>query len=378
MYHHPACLALLALWPVFGSLLSCQPDYKLNAKPPDVNPADVTACGFTQVMDGSGSATDFWSYDCNPVFTTTNESWAPQIDNTTFLVTEVLGHPFYQLWYTGVANSANPDGWSLGYAVSAEGTDWVPSTANPLIGSVSGAWDSSSMDAMQVVWDPDSMQYVMIYQGLHASAGNLGMGVLTSPDGVAWTSLPQNPVYDLEQASGGLDGWCWPLGLYLGPVAGYTGYAAGYDSRTNTCSAYELDAANLTNWTPSNNSYFPAGSANAWDSKGQLSLAVASLDGQDYLFYVGFGAWVANGQYQESSKAFLGMATKDSSGNWKRQTATIPVNNTAAGEVTAVAARTVGSRVNLWVTDNWSGQNAVGYFIYDPLHTMTASGDSGP
>ena len=64
---------------------------------------------------------------------------------------------------------------------------------------------------------------------------------------------------------------------------------------------------------------------------------------------------------------------KDAQGNWQRRSDPIPVNRTSEGEVTAVAARTVGSRVNLWVTDNWDGQVAVGYFIYDPLGTMEAA-----
>ncbi|MSP57182.1 MAG: hypothetical protein EXR69_16530, partial [Myxococcales bacterium] len=89
-----------AFFPLLLSV-ACQPDYALNAGPPDVNPADITECAFTQLVDGDGVATNFWSYDCNPVFTTTGEDWAPQIGSTTFMVTDVLGHPFYQLWYTG-------------------------------------------------------------------------------------------------------------------------------------------------------------------------------------------------------------------------------------------------------------------------------------
>jgi len=350
--------------------LACAPDYALTGQQPDVDPADVTDCGFTQVVDDEGEVTNFWAYDCNPVFTTTGEDWAPTIDNSAFLVTEVLGHPFYQLWYTGVEDSSNPDGWKLGYAVSAEGTDWVSSGENPLLASVDGDWDASSMDAMQVVWDPDTSQYVMIYQGLNYDENNLAIGVLSSPDGVAWERLPQNPVYDLMQPAEGLDGWCWPLGLDLGPVAGYTGYLAGYDARANTCSAYQLNASDLTSWSPSSTSVFPAGDPGAWDDMGQVSLSTASLDGADYLFYVGFGDWETQGQYQVSQHQFLGMAEKNSGGQWVRRPNKIPVNNTSEGSIGAVAARTVGSRVHLWVNDEWDGQTGVGYFIYDPLGTM--------
>ena len=43
------------------------------------------------------------------------------------------------------------------------------------------------------------------------------------------------------------------------------------------------------------------------------------------------------------------------------------------GDIGTVAARTVGSRIHLWVTDEWDGAPGVGYFIYDPLGTMEES-----
>jgi hypothetical protein len=55
---------ILLPWSLFG----CAQDYALEATPVDVNPGDVVECGFTEV-----EGTDFSSYDCNPVFTTTDE-----------------------------------------------------------------------------------------------------------------------------------------------------------------------------------------------------------------------------------------------------------------------------------------------------------------
>jgi hypothetical protein len=137
-------------------LAGCVSDYEVHA-PVDVDPADVTDCGFTQVEE-----TDFYRYDCNPVFTTTGESWAPNVGHTAFHVTSVLGHPFYQLWYVGVQNANEFGDYALGYAVSDAGTDWESSPANPLFNNPTGnkAWDKDAMDAMQVLWDPDTSQYV--------------------------------------------------------------------------------------------------------------------------------------------------------------------------------------------------------------------------
>ena len=78
----PLCTAFLA---------SCAQDYEFVPNNPNVFPGDVTDCDFTRVGDSS-----FFAYDCNPVFSTTGEDWAYSIKSTAFLVTEVMGHPFYQ------------------------------------------------------------------------------------------------------------------------------------------------------------------------------------------------------------------------------------------------------------------------------------------
>lgn len=343
-------------------------EYEIVAEPPDVDPGEVTECDFTRVGD-----TAFWAYECNPVFTTTGEGWAPTIDATTFLVTEVMGHPFYQLWYTGVTDADALDGYQLGYAVSAEGTDWTPHPQNPLLASEEGAWDASSMDAMQVVWDPSTDQYVMVYQGLNASMGNLGLGVATSTDGVRWARLPQNPVLDLTAPAAGLDGWCWPLGLSLGAVAGYTGWLAGVPSGSDACEVYTVAAGDLATWEPQADKVLPAGERGDFDEKGFVSVATATLDDTEYLFYAGFGAWEQSGVYQTSSEHFFGMATKRGD-EWVKEPGPIPLHQTDSGDVIAVAAREVGSRIHLWITDRYDGAFAVGYFLFDPARAAKEDG----
>ena len=142
-------------------LIACQQDYNVVAQPPEVDPADITECGFTQVGD-----TDFYRYDCNPVFSTTGEGWAPTIGSTAFAVTEVVGHPFYQIWYQGIPGEQAQGDYGLGYAVSADGTSWDSYPENPLLSEPADeSFDADGMDAMQVVWDPQTEQYVMLYQG---------------------------------------------------------------------------------------------------------------------------------------------------------------------------------------------------------------------
>ena len=84
-------LVMLAL----GALVGCEQDYNLSDHP-DVDPADVTECGFTDV-----EGTDARAYDCNPVLTTTGEAWANTLGSTAFAVTEVLGHDADRLDHVG-------------------------------------------------------------------------------------------------------------------------------------------------------------------------------------------------------------------------------------------------------------------------------------
>lgn len=342
-------------------LSACEQDYEVVPKAPDVNPGDITECGFTRVED-----TAFYRYDCNPVFSTTGEAWADSIRGTTFLVTEVLGHPFYQLWYTGVA-AGGGEAFGLGYAVSPDGTDWTPHEENPLLEEPDDrdAWDADAMDGMAVVWDPETEQYVNLYQGYNLEGTtDWGLGVATSPDGVSWRRIAANPVVNLSEGEGRVVGWCWPLGLTLGDVTGYTGYVAGYQA-TGKCEVYRINGRDVSHWEPSSEQVFAAGERGEWDDEGFISLAIATLKGTRYVFYVGFSDWEDHGSYRSAMYPFLGMATIED-GVWRRQGGIVPINMTAEGSVSAVAARTVGSRIHLWVTDEYDRASAVGYFLFDP------------
>lgn len=357
---------------------SCQQDYEVIPKPVDVDPGEVTECGFTNVYG------DFYEYDCNPVFETSGESWAPTIRSTAFNVTPVLGHPFYQLWYVGAPTESSTKDWALGYAASADGTNWTANTANPIIEDEIGAWNASGMEGMHLVWDADANQYLMIYQGYNVLSNptSWGMGVATSPDGQNWTQASTNPVFDLLQPLGNVKGWCWPLGLSLGNVGGYTGYLAGYTKddpidMDSPCEMYSISSTDGLNWTPSTNLVFKAGSSGSWDDQGMISMDIAYLDNTWYMFYVGFGEWISQGSYKSSSKQFLGMATSGDGLTWTKQPDYIPINKTIKGEIGSVAAHTVGNRIHLWITDQYDDISAVGYFLYDPNRTETDTGEGG-
>lgn len=370
-------LVLSGLPLVLALASACEQDYALEPRPVDVNPGEITECPFTRV-----EGTAFYRYDCNPVFSTTGEDWADTIRGTTFLVTSVLDHPFYQLWYTGVAQGGG-EGFGLGYAVSPDGTAWTPQPANPLLNEPDdpNAWDADAMDGMQVVWDPSADQYLALYQGYNIGGDTAwGLGVAVSPDGQDWRRIESNPVMDLLTPVDRVEQWCWPLGLELGSVAGFTGYVAGATS-TGHCEVYRINGENATNWSPDGDLVLPAGGRGAWDAEGFASLAVAELTGQRHMFYAGFGEWedhAAEG-YRSALHSYLGMATWQD-GAWVKQLTPVPIHMTEGGDVSAVAAHTVGSRIHLWVTDSYDDVSAVGYFLYDPEAAAAEDGgaeDSG-
>ncbi len=147
-------LSVLVLW-------GCAKEYEIMPKAPEVDPGDVTPCGFTEIP-----GTGLQEYDCNPVFDGSGEEWGDQVDNVGFHTVEILGHPFYQIWYTARPEGSGDEGWwGMGYAISDEGTAWEAHPANPVMESDEDAWDADGMSGMDVVWDPNGSRYVLTYQG---------------------------------------------------------------------------------------------------------------------------------------------------------------------------------------------------------------------
>ena len=291
-------------------------------------------------------------------------------------MTEVLGHPFYQLWYVGVGSEEDFGDYGLGMAVSSNGTDFEPYPGNPLLEEADpGAWNADNMDALQVVWDHRRGAYVLLYQGynLDPAMNTWGLGMAWSVDGTTWNrGSEQAPVFDLNERVGDVQGWCWPLGLTLAGETGtgYTGYMAGFTAR-GTCDVYRLNASDEVTWTPDTTPVLTAGGDGEWDDEGVLSVAVATLDGTRYMFYVGFGDWTVYDGYQSSKDQFLGWAVFQGD-RWVKGPDLLPLHTTEEGLVGGVAAHTVGSRIHLWITDDYDGTSAVGYFLFDPER---ASGD---
>lgn len=360
-------LALLAL-------ASCGTEYEVVQGPVDVDPGDIAECGFSPI-----SNTKLSVYDCNPVFAGSDEGWADGFVSVGFRTQELLGHPFYQIWYS--ARSPDDSRWGLGYAVSHNGTDWEAHTDNPLVRNQDGAWDQDQMDGIQIIWDESRSEYVLWYQGYQLGQnafdpGQWGIGIKTSPKGTDWSPLTNNGmVLDLQNQINGID-YCWPLGVSYDVAEGYSGYLAGGPVTAfgdPNCEVYRFTGKSLDDPSSFDFEATPmlAAGPEPYDAAGMASVAVVHWDTDDwYLFYVGFRNWQdAGGNVITSNNHSFNMATSSDGVNWtKSANNPLPVNNAQPGVIRDVAAQKYGSRILLWITDYYEeiDQMAVGFYIYEP------------
>ena len=352
---------------VAGLLAACRPEYGLIA-PVDVDPSDVLPCGFTAVP-----GTDLRAYDCNPVFTGTEETWTTGLGAVAFRAQPVMGHPLYQIWYTSPPLPGG-GGWALGHAISTNGVDWQPHPNNPLVVE-DGGWDADSMDQLAVVWDDRKRTYTLAYQGysLGPDESTFGLGVLTAPDGVTFRSpVGDNPVLDLSKVQFGRD-YCWPLSLDFSGGQ-YRGLLAGHEIGQQVCQIYAFDTPDIGGaFRLESELVLPAGPT-SYDASGMASAALVSASDDDpdalLLFYVGFADWrVVQDNVVTPEDYSLNLATStDGGASWTKSPLNpLPVATAGLGP-THVAAQRVAGRVHLWLTADHPelGQQAVDYFLYEP------------
>ena len=89
------------------------------------------------------------------------------------------------------------------------------------------------------------------------------------------------------------------------------------------------------------------------------------------MFYVGFETWIEDSFNEgviSGVNTSLNIATSTDGGTtWtKDPDNSFPVNLTDPGEMSAVGAQVIGTRIHFWLTDNYQGNSAIGYFYYEP------------
>jgi len=90
----------------------------------------------------------------------------------------------YHLWYaTG----------QIRYATSRDGKVWKPMSDQPVL-KPELPWEKRHVMCPHVIWDAPTRRFRMWYSGGEGYEPD-AIGYATSPDGIAWTKHPQNPVF---------------------------------------------------------------------------------------------------------------------------------------------------------------------------------------
>jgi predicted GH43/DUF377 family glycosyl hydrolase len=95
----------------------------------------------------------------------------------------------YRMWYTGQDAGRS---W-IGYATSPDGKTWTRMSRKPVL-APEQPWEKGAVMCPHVMWDPRSRSYRMWYSGGEQYEPD-AIGYATSPDGLAWTKHPGNPVF---------------------------------------------------------------------------------------------------------------------------------------------------------------------------------------
>ena len=140
-----------------------------------------------------------WSrYPGNPVFET--GPVGSYDEGLVFPGTILVQGGLFHMWYSALETPTPPtaDQGSIGYATSPDGVTWTKHPSPVLETGSDLDWDRSLIYGPEVVFDGAS--YHMWYTGaviFGPSWLSARIGYATSPDGIAWTKDPGNPIDEL-------------------------------------------------------------------------------------------------------------------------------------------------------------------------------------
>ena len=173
--------------------------------------------------------------------------------------------------------------YSIGLATSPDGIAWTKHPNNPVFEpAADGAWDSVNVYSPSVVFD--GQKYHLYYGG--SAGGAIQIGHATSDDGIAWTRDPANPVI---RAGNGVPAWQsqgvdLPGVIYAGGAfkMWYTGTAAD----NSTSAIGHAESADGTSWTE-----FPGNPVLAPEKPFVRELFSSSVVFDSSFYHVWYAAW---------------------------------------------------------------------------------------
>jgi len=230
---------------------------------------------------------------------------------------EGVSHPcvvkdrsIYKMWFAGYDGSV----WRIGYATSNDGVLWTRDVGNPVLAvGQSGSWDESDVGSPWVI--KEGSGYRMWYVGRNR-AGQSGIGVAASADGVLWTKMGVNPVISQgglgQPDSRGIGRLC-----VIGNVSGYTVWfeARGDDGHSRICMASSSDGGTWLRYDRNLDGFVDVvldrGSVGAWDYYEAADPAVLK-SGEVYFM------WYAARDASRAGNRRIGMARSTTGKSWDR------------------------------------------------------------
>jgi predicted GH43/DUF377 family glycosyl hydrolase len=103
----------------------------------------------------------------------------------------------YHMWYTG--QIWKPDRSFIGYATSPDGVSWTRMSEQPVMTSVE-PWEDVALMCPHVIWDDKEQLYRMWYSGGEQYEPN-AIGYATSKDGMNWEKYAANPVFTCDRGN---------------------------------------------------------------------------------------------------------------------------------------------------------------------------------
>lgn len=106
----------------------------------------------------------------------------------------LLHNGAYHMWYTGQTDEQS---W-IGYAASPDGVTWTRQSEMPVL-SPDVPWEKVAVMCPHVIWDEGEKVFKMWYSGGEQYEPD-AIGYAASPDGLHWTKLATNPVFQANPA----------------------------------------------------------------------------------------------------------------------------------------------------------------------------------
>ncbi len=240
-------------------------------------PGDTTAqvrIGLAWSLDGI----NWTKHANNPVFIPTQGTWDALGAETVTILKDSTAPAAerYRMWYAGSSDSGPLGLYSLGYAFSADGINWIKHPANPvLVAGSSSSWENAGPEGPTVIKDGDTLK--MWYMGLdtvfdgQTTDFHGSIGYAWSLDGVNWTKHQNNPVLTVDSGTWDAANIQDPFVMKIGNIyhLWYSGFPEWIDGATinglvQIGYAQSLDGINWTKSTK--NPVLPRGPTGAWDN----------------------------------------------------------------------------------------------------------------